>query len=443
MTDQEMFYVLSRWNYWDRRVPDDLVDRAETKHLLDFAEGNLVQVIKGPRRAGKSSLLKLFHRRMIEHFEPAAFLFINLEDVALSSEPQTYETLERLYRLYRQRVYPTGKAFVFIDEIQKINGWERWVETYRELGEARFIVTGSSSVIGPKELGTVLTGRHIDLTLYPFSFSDYLSAKGMEVDSRTIVSKRDLIKNELHRYVTVGGFPEALLNYEPDEAEKLLETYFDDMIYRDIVDRWGVRDIHLLRSIAVFCLSNSGNLVTYRRLQRMLEQSTGKASINTISEHMRRLAEAYLVFESPFYTNSVRRASLLPRKVYSVDVGLRKAVVKPVTEDYGREAENIVYVELLRRGYGINYWKSEKTEVDLVAVKKGRNLVVNVTSSNLENESLMQRELKGLSDFPHKSFERLLITGDLEDTLVIGSTKVSAVPLYKWLLLEDLEQSEV
>ena len=182
MTDQELFSVLIRWNYWDKGEIPDLIRRREVEFLHRYFSGNLVQIIKGPRRAGKSSILKVFYNDLRGSRDPLSFLFINLEDVSLAQEESSPQLLERLYRLYRQRVNPSGKAIVFIDEAQRISGWERWVETYREIGEAKFFITGSSSKLSSKELGTLLTGRHIDLTLYPFSFRDFVASRGFGFD---------------------------------------------------------------------------------------------------------------------------------------------------------------------------------------------------------------------------------------------------------------------
>ncbi len=437
MTDQELFSVLIRWNYWDKGEIPDLIRRREVEFLHRYFSGNLVQIIKGPRRAGKSSILKVFYNDLRGSRDPLSFLFINLEDVSLAQEESSPQLLERLYRLYRQRVNPSGKAIVFIDEAQRISGWERWVETYREIGEAKFFITGSSSKLSSKELGTLLTGRHIDLTLYPFSFRDFVASRGFGFDELSLYAKKDQIKNLLFSYFETGGFPEVLLNYGPDEGMEILETYFDDMIYRDIVERWGVRDVQLLKRIALYALKNSGNLMTYRQLQRLIEQVSGKTSTNTISEHMSHLIEAYIVFELTLYSNSIKKSIQRPRKLYSVDTGLRKAVVKPFTDDFGRDAENVVFIELLRRRYKVNYWRNNETEVDFIALGRKRNLAINVTMSNIERKDLRVRELKGLVDFPGKEFERILITDDLEDELKIEGKKITLLPLWKWLLLEQ------
>jgi hypothetical protein len=433
MTDQELFLALERWNYWDGKEFPLLVNRKEIDFLHRYLEGNLVQIIKGARRTGKSSLLKILYRDLIEKNNIYSVLFINLDDITLIQEESSPKLLERIYQLYRQRVYPKGKTYILIDEIQKINNWEQWVETYRETGNAKFILSGSSSKLSSKELGSLLTGRHIDLTLFPFSFKDYIANKFTDMSPLSIDLNKNQIKKSLFSYFTLGGFPEVLLNYSPEDGERILETYFEDIIYRDIVDRWEIRDTGLLKRIALFSIKNSGNLISYRQIKRMIEQIYEKTSTNTISEYMSHLLESFIIFEIPLYTNSVKKSNQSPRKIYTIDTGLRKAVLKPLTEDYGRDAENIVFVELLRRGYNVSYWRTGKTELDFIAKGK-KNYAINVTISNLEDAELKERELKGLLEFPGKNYERLLITDDLEDIIKSHGKKITLTPLWKWLL---------
>ncbi|RAM58102.1 ATPase [Mesotoga sp. Brook.08.YT.4.2.5.2.] len=352
-------------------------------------------------------------------------------------EEKTPVLLEKLYRLYRQRVNPVGKTYMFVDEIQHIRGWEQWIETYRESGEVKFIVTGSSSKLSSKEFGTLLTGRHIDLTLLPFSFADFVRSKGIEVSSLSIELKSDLIKNLLFSYLDSGGFPEILLNFPEENGTKILEAYFDDIIYRDIVERWNIRDVLLTKRIALYALKSSGNLLSYRKIQKALEQTSGKTSTSTISENMSHLSETYILFEVELHTNSVKKALINPRKVYSVDTGLRKAVVKPLTEDFGKDGENIVFLELLRRGYEVTFWKTDKTEVDFVASGRTGDLVINVTMSNLDDLDLRERELRGLLEFEGERSRRILLNSDIEDTLKIHDKTIELIPLWKWLLIED------
>ena len=437
MTDQQMFSVLARWNYWEDRSLPDLVYRREVGEIEEFLDSNFVQIVKGPRRSGKSSLLKIVYRKLLESVDKLSFLFLNLEDVSLSMEEKTPVLLEKLYRLYRQRVNPVGKTYMFVDEIQHIRGWEQWIETYRESGEVKFIVTGSSSKLSSKEFGTLLTGRHIDLTLLPFSFADFVRSKGIEVSSLSIELKSDLIKNLLFSYLDSGGFPEILLNFPEENGTKILEAYFDDIIYRDIVERWNIRDVLLTKRIALYALKNSGNLLSYRKIQKALEQTSGKTSTSTISENMSHLSEAYILFEVELHTNSVKKALINPRKVYSVDTGLRKAVVKPLTEDFGKDGENIVFLELLRRGYKVTFWKTDKTEVDFVASGRTGDLVINVTMSNLDDLDLRERELRGLLEFEGERSRRILLNSDIEDTLKIHDKTIELIPLWKWLLIED------
>jgi len=402
--------------------------------LKRFLNGNLVQIIKGPRRAGKSSLLKLIYKELKNEFDPLSFLFINLEDVSLAQENNNPELLERIFRIYRERVFPSGKAFVFIDEVQRIYGWERWVETYRESESVKFFITGSSSKLSSVELGSLLTGRHIDITLYPFSFRDYLFSKDIKFDNFHLDMNKDLIKNNFLHFLKIGGFPEVLLNYDIYDGYYVLESYFNDIIYRDIVERWGIRDSRLMKRIALFALKNNGNLISYRQIQRLIENISGKISPNTVSEYISHLLEAYMIFEVYLYSNSLKKSNYAKKKVYSVDTGLRNAVVKSLTEDYARNAENVVFIEILRRNYNVSFWNNDKGEVDFVCSNRDKNLLINVTATNLENVKLKDREIIGLCDFPGDNFKRILLTKDIEDVITYDKKKINLIPIWKWLL---------
>ncbi len=435
MKDAELLSLMISWNYWDGKKFPSLVERHEVKSLEHFLSGTLTVIIKGPRRSGKSSLMKIMYKRISKDIgDPISCFFINLEDFALAEEKLDTSLLERMYRIYRQHIRPIGKIYMFLDEVQNIKGWEKWVKTYREKEEIKFFISGSSSKLGSKELSTLLTGRHVDLTLFPFSFESFIKANGFKFNSWIEAeSRKDEIKHLLFKYFEIGGFPEIVLNYPKEGKTRVLETYFNDIIYRDIVERWKIRDALLLKRIAFFLLKNAGNLISYRKIQGMLKEIAGTVSTNTISEHVSHLVESYMIFETQKFTNSLKNMIRSPKKIFSIDTGFRKAVTKSVTNDYGRDAENVVFLELIRRGYEVNYWQDDKTEIDFIARKNDKTFAINVTASNLEEPSLEKRELKSLVQFPYPS-NLLLLTNDLEEEKTIAGKKIKLFPIWKWLL---------
>ena len=169
MKDAELLSLMISWNYWDGKKFPSLVERHEVKSLEHFLSGTLTVIIKGPRRSGRSSLMKIMYKRISKDIgDPISCFFINLEDFALAEEKLDTSLLERMYRIYRQHIRPIGKIYMFLDEVQNIKGWEKWVKTYREKEEIKFFISGSSSKLGSKELSTLLTA---DTLILPYFLS--------------------------------------------------------------------------------------------------------------------------------------------------------------------------------------------------------------------------------------------------------------------------------
>jgi hypothetical protein len=435
MNQTEILEFIYRWNDVNKIKEKHYVKRSEINDILAYIDSHFVQIIKGPRRTGKSTLMKLVILELAKKYREDAFLFLNMEDIALESERKNAQLLERIYRVYRETVYPKGKLFLFIDEIQSVENWERWVETYRESGEIKCICSGSSSKIASYKGGHLLTGRHIDQLLLPLSFKDYLLSKNLSLDLKSVIKNKNSIKVLLNQYLHNGGFPEILLNFNIDKGgSKLLEQYFYDIIYRDIVDRCEIRDIDLVKKCAFYALKNCSNRISYRKMQRIIESTYGSVSINTITEYFSHLKEAFLIFECLYYSNSEKQKSIRPKKMYAMDPVLKKTVTQKLTKDYGREIENYCYLELLRQGFRVSYWMDENTEVDFICQRNSDKYAINCTYSNLEEPDLKERELKGLAEFPGDVKKRILITEEMEDVITYRDKTITLLPFWKFLI---------
>ena len=435
MKQTEILEFIYRWNDVNKIREKNFIKRSELNNALNYIDSHFVQIIKGPRRTGKSTLMKLLILELAKKQDEDAFLFLNMEDIALESEKKNAQLLERIYRVYRETIYPKGKIFLFIDEIQTVENWERWVETYRESGEIKCICSGSSSKIASYKGGHLLTGRHIDQLLLPLSFKDFLSSHNYSLDLKNIIRLKSNIKALLNQYLKNGGFPEILLNFNIDYGgAKLLEQYFYDIIYRDIIDRWEIRDIELVKKCAFYALKNVSNRISYRKMQRIIESTYGSVSINTITEYFSHLKEAFLIFECQFFSNSEKQKSIRPKKMYAMDPLLKKTVTQNFTNDYGREIENYCYLELIRQGFTVSYWLDDTTEVDFICERGVERYAVNCTYANLEQPDLKERELKGLAKFQGDLKKRILITDDVEDVITYQNTTITLLPFWKFLL---------
>jgi predicted AAA+ superfamily ATPase len=271
-------------------------------------------------------------------------------------------------------VFNSKSVFVFLDEVQNVDGWEKFVRMAVDRKDLKIILTGSSAKLLSSEFASSLGGRGLGFRVMPFSFKEF---------------RRALRGGGLKAFLEIGGYPEVVLEKSAEKRRKLLLEYFETAIIRDIVGRHQVRDVPTLRSLAIYVLTNSGKSFSYNKIRAM----TG-LSFDAIKLYLSYIEDALLSFQVPFFSYSLKKALEKPRKYYAYDTGLQAAISKSFSPDYGRRAENAVAIELIRRNKELQYY-SEKHEVDFV-VKEGMDVsAMNVTFS----EDAASREEKGLEEF--------------------------------------------
>jgi len=258
----DLLRILTRWNRWGTAPLNSGVRRRITGELAPFLDTPEVVALVGPRRAGKTTVLF----QLMDDLEAAgvpreACLHVNLEEQALMSVMGP-ELLERLYETYRVEVFPEGRAYLFLDEVQQASGWERWVRSRNETEDVKIFVTGSSAKLMSPELATLLTGRHVSFRVLPLEFREFLDFRGVELPARPrLVGTPPRIQQALHAYLRWGGFPEVVLAGDERRKEVLLKQYFDDALFKDVALRHQIRDLSLLRNLAVYLLGP--DLLTY------------------------------------------------------------------------------------------------------------------------------------------------------------------------------------
>ena len=385
---------LKHWNRWGGAPLKSGIPRNLTQSLLPFLSTPEIIALIGPRRAGKTTILFQIMDALEEKgILPEAMLHINLEEPALSPE-LGIDLLETAYQAYREAIHPQGKAYIFLDEIQNVPRWEQWVRARNESEEVKFFITGSSSQLMSRELGTVLTGRHLSFPVYPLNFEEYLRFKSIEIKAPlSQTSASSLIQNALNNYLKWGGFPEIVLAEEEIRKELLLKQYFDDILFKDVAMRHRIRDMFALRNIAVYLLTHSGSLISFQRLAKIFE-----VSMDLAQSYCHYLQEAYVIDLLPFYSRKAAERQRNPHKVYAVDLGLRNVVTLSATPDSGHIQETAVYHHLQQQSQdGIFYWKG-KQEVDFL-VRQGLDIkkIIQVVSSLDKNETL-DRETQALKE---------------------------------------------
>ncbi len=362
-------------------------------------------IISGVRRCGKSTLLM----QMMKGMEDGTMLYLNFES------PQLYEfTLSDFTRLDNV-IAQKGVNTLFFDELQLVDGWEMYVRQKLDEG-CRVIITGSNASLLSKELGTRLTGRHITQELFPFSYPEFLTFKALTPSVES-----------LKTYMHTGGFPE----YVKTGDQEQLTTLFDDVLIRDIVIRYGIKDIQSLHRLTTYLISNIGNRVTATKLKQPL--SIGATS--TILSWFSHLELSYLISFLPMFSYSTKAQLINPRKVYAIDLGLVDVISNTLTEDVCRKLENLIFLHL-RRKYTELYYFDEKGECDFVAMKHGAVAEIVQVCYELTPDNL-KRELNGLLKAMRffNQFKATIVTFANSDFIEEDGCKIEVIPAYKYLLI--------
>jgi len=399
----------------------DFVIREKLDEIKKFVGIKNNIIITGVRRCGKSVFLSQIINNFFKNY-----YYINFEDERLASFD--LKDFNRLYEILIE-LFGKHKNF-FLDEIQNINGWERWVRRMHE-NDFKFFITGSNARLLSRELATLLTGRHLQFSIFPFNFREFLKFYGFELkkDDIYIIERRVLINKYFSNYLKKGGFPE----YLKDNRIEILQEYFSDIIQRDIVERYSIGNVKQLKELARYLITNIGNLITYNTLKKLIEAR----SVNTIIKYFSYLENAYLLFSVPYFSYSLKKQKVNPFKVYSIDIGLRNAISFKFSKDMGRLYENVVAIELKRKDKELYYWKNQQNEeVDFVIKERLKIKQLVQVCYNIEDYNTKKREIKALLKASRelKCSNLIVITEDEEREEIINRKKIKYIPLWKWLL---------
>ncbi len=438
MEKSELLEILQDWNFWKKELDTGKERKAYLEKCLRFLKTNVVTSIIGVRRAGKSYIMRQVIKELIEEgTEREDILMVNFEDKRFV---EFYpKLLDEIYETYLEFLKPCTNPFFFLDEIHNVPKWERWVRTMQELGKAKIIVSGSSSKLLAGELATVLTGRHLDLFVFPLSFEEFLYFKNLEItDELDEIAKKIEIKRFLNEYREFGGFPEVVLS---GDKKQLLLTYFDDILTKDIEKRYKLKKSEKLRALARFYLTNISNSITFNSLKTSLDTTT-----NTIEKFSSYLEEAGMIFFVKRFSFKVKEQEKSARKVYSIDVGLANAIGFKFSSNLGKNAENLVAIELKKKetldpNMELYYWKNPRHEEVDFLVKEGLKVKQLIQVCwNIKEYRTKEREIKALLKASKElNCKNLLVITedcDAEEEIEVKeeSYKVKFLSLWKWLL---------
>lgn len=360
-------------------------------------------IITGIRRCGKSTVLNHILKNQKTSY------YLNLEDPRLDEfELSDFNKIETVMK----EIYGE-KGIYFFDEIQIVDKWEKFIRYLIDKGE-KVIITGSNASLLSRELGTKLTGRHIQVEMFPFSFVEFLKIK----------NKKPSIKS-FEEYMKLGGFPE----YIKQENKEILHELLDDIVMKDIAIRYNIKNTDILRKILIYLISNVGKEFSYNSIKKMLEIK----SVQSVIDYISFFENAYLIFTIPMFSYSYKQQQVNPKKVYSIDNGFSYASSVSFSKDLGKMLENLVFLHLRRNHKNIFYFR-EENECDFV-IKENEKIIKAIQVCFEFNEENKKRELAGLllalNKFNLK--KGLILTHNQEDEFLIDGKKIILKPVWKWI----------
>lgn len=414
-----------------------LQQRDERNHLLEkdylqrfspvvppeILSTGLIKVITGPRRAGKS----VFSLQLLKGTN---FAYLNFDDDLLLKNFDENSVIQVL-----SEVYP-GYTFLLLDEIQNLPGWEIWINKLHRRG-VNLVITGSNAKLLSKEMATLLTGRFLQIDLLTFSFAEFLAYRNFSIppfNELTPSIQGEILMN-LSEYMLMGGFPECLQTRAI--TRNYLSTLFDSILLKDITSRFEVRQPRMLYDLSLYLLTNHCNPFTYSQLKNNL----GLNSVATVQKFCSYLSEPYLFFYLSRYAVKLKDQQKSPRKLYVVDNGFIYARSFELSRNEGRLMENMVFTELLRRGYrpGLDlfYYRSRNDkEIDFVCREGHKIATLIQVCHDISNTKTLTREINALKESGGELScnHFLILTWDQEKTLEEQDTLITILPVWKWLL---------
>ena len=368
--------------------------------LRAFKDQPLIKVITGMRRCGKSTLLQLFAQELQESGIPEDHIFmVNLEALP-------YEDLldyKVLYKTIKQQLSRKKPAYVLLDEIQEVPSWEKVLNSLFEEGFADLYITGSNGKMLSSDLATLLSGRYVEITVYPLSFKEYLDFLPE--------SQKEPVDAAFQQYLQYGGLPVIPgLPQKNDTIELFLSGIYNTVLLKDVVQRSAVRDPQLLDALVHFLADSVGSPVSSHKISGYLTSQGRKTSSATLDHYLQMLEDAFIFYKAQRYDIKGKLYLKTQEKYYIVDTGIRNMLLGFRNLDYGHVLENVVYLELLRRGYRISIGKIGSLEVDFIAENTDKKMYIQVCASVLD-ETTRARELKPLRSIPDQ-YEKILITQD-------------------------------
>ncbi len=396
-----------------------MVERKEyIQELEKWRDKKVIKVVTGIRRCGKSSLLRMFRDRILaEGVSGRQVQDMNFED--LENEP--FLDYKVLYAHVRKRLSPKGMNYLFFDEIQMVDGFQKVIDSLFLLDNVDIYVTGSNAYLLSGEIATLLTGRYVEIKLFPFSFREYLSAFPQDTN----------IESAYRNYIEEGAFPYVLqLRHDNEMVREYLSGLYNTVVLKDVVARRKITDVMMLQSVVRFLADNIGNISVIKRISDTMNSLGRKITSHTVENYISALVDSFVFYPVARYDTKGKQLLKTGQKLYLADVGMRQVINGTKGGDWGHILENIVYLELARRGGEIYVGKIGDAEIDFVVVRGGEKAYYQVALT-VRDAATMDRELaplRGISD----NYPKVLLTMDNDP--VVWHEGIKQQYVLDWLL---------
>ena len=399
-----------------------MIERNEYLDLLKrFKDKELIKVITGIRRCGKSTLLEMYQDYLLSNgINEDQIISINLEDLKYNY----IEDYLSLYNYINNNLKSNKKNYVFIDEVQKIPEFQKTVDSLYINKNVDLYITGSNANLLSSELATLLSGRYIEVKMLPLSFKEYKSAF------------KTLSNDELYqKYISLGSLPYTISLDSENDVSIYLGSIYNDIIIKDVMTRKKIQDESMLRSVANFIMDNIGNLVSTNNIANTMLNDGRDINVRTVERYLEGLTESFFLYKASRYDIKGRQYLKTGEKYYVSDLGLRYFILGRKIGDYGHILENIVYLELLRRGYDVFIGKVDEYEIDFVAINNDGRIYIQVaeTLKGIDNNDnrILDRELRSLKKIDD-NYDKLILTSD--KTPLANEDGIKIQNIFDWLL---------
>ena len=367
--------------------------------LLSYKDTEFIKVITGIRRCGKSTLLKLFMQKILEENKKTNVIYMNFE----SFEFDDINNYKDMYNKIKEQIRKKEKNYILLDEVQRVKEWEKAVNALKVDFDSDIYITGSNAYLLSSELSTYLSGRYIEIKVLPLSFKEYLEF--------SVSKEQYTLEDKFTEYIKFGGMPGIVtINNEENLYENAIKGIYNTVFMKDVIERNKLVDATLLGKILKFLMSNIGSLVSSKKIADFLTSQGTKITHNTVLNYLQMLENAYIIYKVPRYDIKGKEILKTLEKYYIVDTGIRNIILGFRDSDFGHLIENIVYFELIRKGYDVTIGKNDLLEVDFVATNSNDRKYYQVTYSMLD-ENVKKRELEVLKNI-NDNYEKTIITMD-------------------------------